>query len=255
VLLRSELRDCLARVQGVLVRAEDALGKLTVPLLPELVVGSFERVDVCTSYEQESSVVVDDEMALELMTKADVEAIVDKVPEESSEVGEDYIFGCYSPRARSCSPLQPAVPAVSECEGIAAIMAPVLHIMPELQELCGEPSPSSSLPTMHLQVDLLGVSVVAPAAPSMDLDQPLDFVDRVGRSNVAVALAPSSDALFAKELCNLLVSLEAASPGSGKEIASLLSEKATTGKIMKVKEYLKSISKKSGVLRKAPTAG
>jgi hypothetical protein len=104
-------------------------------------------------------------------------------------------------------------------------------------------------------VDSLGVSVVAPTTPSVGLDQPFDFVDRVGRSNVAVALAPSSDALFAKELCNLLVSLEAASPGSGKEIASLLSEKATTGKIMKVKEYLKSISKKSGVLRKAPTAG
>jgi hypothetical protein len=48
VLLRSELHDCLARVQGVLVRAEDALGKLqTVPLLPKLVVRSFGRVDVC----------------------------------------------------------------------------------------------------------------------------------------------------------------------------------------------------------------
>jgi hypothetical protein len=35
---------------------------------------------VCASYEQESSVVVDDEMALELMTKADVESIVDKAP-------------------------------------------------------------------------------------------------------------------------------------------------------------------------------
>jgi hypothetical protein len=69
---------------------------------------------------------------------------------------------------------------------------------------------------MHLQVDLLGVSAVAPAAPSVDLDQPLDFVDRVGRSNEAAALEPSSKALFAKDLCNLLVSLEAASPGSGK---------------------------------------
>jgi hypothetical protein len=151
VLLRSELRDCLARVRGVLVRAEDALGKLqTEPLVPELVVGSFECVDVCASYEQESSMVVDDEVAVKLMMKADIEPIVDKAPEESSVVGEDYNFGCYSPRNRSCLPLLHALPVVSECEGIASIMALALHIMPELQELCGEPSPSSPLSTMHL---------------------------------------------------------------------------------------------------------
>jgi hypothetical protein len=198
LLLRSELRDCLARVRDVLVRAEEALGNLQmVPLLPELVVGSFEHVDVCASCEQESSVVVNDEVAMELMMKVDVEAIVDKVLEESSEVGEDYIFGCYSPRARSCSPLQSAMSGVSECEGIAVIMAPVLHIMPELQDLCGEPSPSPPLSTVHLQVDLLGVSAVAPTAPSVDLDESLDFVDSVGRSNEAAALAASSETLFA----------------------------------------------------------
>jgi hypothetical protein len=43
------------------------------------------------------------------------------------------------------------------------------------------------------------------------------------------ALAPTSEALFTKEFCGLLVSLEAAYPGSSKEIACILSEKAIGG--------------------------
>jgi hypothetical protein len=46
--------------------------------------------------------------------------------------------------------------------------------------------------------------------------------------------------------------LEAAIPGSGKEIASLLTKKATMGNIKKVKEYLMRNSKKSGAAAKAP---
>jgi hypothetical protein len=63
-----------------------------------------------------------------------------------------------------------------------------------------------------------------------------------------------SDALFAKELCDLLVSLEAVSPGSIKEIGCLLSEKATGNKVKKVKEYLRSKSKKNGATRNASAA-
>jgi hypothetical protein len=40
--------------------------------------------------------------------------------------------------------------------------------------------------------------------------------------------------------------LEAASLGSSKEIAHLLEEKSSTGKIQKVKEYLRRRSKKNG---------
>jgi hypothetical protein len=61
--------------------------------------------------------------------------------------------------------------------------------------------------------------------------------------------------LFSKELCNLLVSLVAACPGSSKDIASLLSEKATMGKIKKVKDYLKSNRKESGAPWKPPVTG
>jgi hypothetical protein len=58
----------------------------------------------------------------------------------------------------------------------------------------------------------------------------------------ACALTPSSEALL-KELCDLLVILKAASPGSCKEIACLLTEKSTICKIKRVKEYLKSKTK------------
>jgi hypothetical protein len=43
-------------------------------------------------------------------------------------------------------------------------------------------------------------------------------------------LVPNSEALFSKELSDLLVSLEAASPGYGMEIASVLTGKASDDK-------------------------
>jgi hypothetical protein len=82
--------------------------------------------------------------------------------------------------------------------------------------------------------------------PLVDISQPLDFVDHGVKVNEAGALAPNSEALFAEELYNLLVSLEVAIPGSGKEIARLLSEKVTMGAMKKVKEYRRHLSKKSG---------
>jgi hypothetical protein len=237
MLLRSELRDCLARVQRVLVRAEDALGKLqVVSLVPELHVGPLENVKMCASWdsiEHESYVVgVDDAVA---------RVAIDNSLEESSVVEEECIFGCFSPRVGPCL-LSPVGSVASECEDIAVIMAPVMQIMPELQELCKEPSPPSLM--VHPQVNSLGISAVASTPPQVDLSQPLDFVDLGGKVNEKDAL--SSEALFAKELCDLLVSLEAAIPGSSKEIASILTEKATMDKVKKVEAYLHSRSMKSG---------
>jgi hypothetical protein len=57
-------------------------------------------------------------------------------------------------------------------------------------------------------------------------------------------LAPNFEDLFGRELCSLLVSLEAVSHGSSKEIAHLLTEKSATGKIKKVKEYLRRIKRR-----------
>ncbi|XBI98070.1 hypothetical protein VPH35_018335 [Triticum aestivum] len=67
-------------------------------------------------------------------------------------------------------------------------------------------------------------------------------------------LARIDEVVFKKKLCRLLTSLEAASPGSGKEIACLLAEEASTGKIKKVKKALRSIGKRSGALSKASAA-
>jgi hypothetical protein len=48
--------------------------------------------------------------------------------------------------------------------------------------------------------------------------------------------------------------LEAAIPGSSKEITSLLSEKAMGDKIKRAKDYLRGKSKKSNATRKASIA-
>jgi hypothetical protein len=72
-------------------------------------------------------------------------------------------------------------------------------------------------------------------------------------------LAASSDALFAKELCGLLASLEAASPGYGKDIDCILAGKASENMIRKVEKSLKKVSirgkrRKRAIARKASAA-
>jgi hypothetical protein len=57
-------------------------------------------------------------------------------------------------------------------------------------------------------------------------------------------LPPNSEALFGKELCDLLVSLEVASPGYGMEIACVLAGKASEDIIKKVEKSLRRKSKK-----------
>jgi hypothetical protein len=125
---------------------------------------------------------------------------------------------------------------------------PVFQIMPDLHELCEDPYPPLSM--VHLWADSLVTSVVASAPPPVEASHCGDKVIKV-----AGALAPNPDALFASELCNLLARLEAASPGSSKEIARLLEEKSSRGKIQKVKDYLRSKSKKNGAARKESAVG
>ena len=67
-------------------------------------------------------------------------------------------------------------------------------------------------------------------------------------------LARFDEVVFVKKFGSLLACLEAASPGSGKAIACLLAEEASTDKIKKVKKALKSIGKKSGAIGKASAA-
>jgi hypothetical protein len=190
-------------------------------------------------------VVVDDDAVAAVASKTGDEAIDDTAHVESDMVGEEEcFFGCFSPRA-SPSP-QPDVLVGSECEDIDVIM-PVIQIMPDLQELCEGLSPPLSM--VHLQVDSLVTSEVASTPPLVEASC---CGDKVIESS---ALAPNSDALFARELGDLLARLEAASPGSSKEIARLLEDKSSRGKIQKVKEYLKSRSRKSGATRNKSAVG
>jgi hypothetical protein len=67
-----------------------------------------------------------------------------------------------------------------------------------------------------------------------------------------VIIANSSEDLFSKELSDLLVSLEAASPGYGMEIASVLAGKASEDMIRKVEKSLRSKRKRRIVSWKLP---
>jgi hypothetical protein len=122
-------------------------------------------------------------------------------------------------------------------------------VMPELHELCRE---ASSPLSMTHQVDSHETLVVAAAHPPVEPCQPLVFVDPGDKITKAGALAPEADALFAKELGDLLVSLEAASPGYGKEIACVFAGNASEDMIKKVERSLsRVIVRRRGFARKA----
>jgi hypothetical protein len=115
----------------------------------------------------------------------------------SAKDGGAKLYGCFSPRVGdylSLSTLS-SVPSTAEGEAIATVVAPVVQIMPELRELCT--SPTLPLSVEHKKMDSPTTlsspersdEVFAPIPPSM-LDNP--------------------DALFAKELCDILSSLEVA---------------------------------------------
>lgn len=245
-LLRTEILQLVAvRIEEVArpLREEAAKFKLLLARVTE----SMGRADLfasCESYEQEPSVVVDDDVVDMMASKVDDEAINGKAHGEADLVGEECFFGCLSPRV-SPSP-QHDVSVAPECEGNGGIM-PVIQIMPDLQELCEDPSPPLSM--VHHQADSLVISEVASAPPPVEASR---CSDKVMEADV---LAPNSDALFASELCDLLARLEVASPGSSKEIARLLEEKSSRGKIQKVKDYLGSKSKKNGATRKESAVG
>jgi hypothetical protein len=57
-------------------------------------------------------------------------------------------------------------------------------------------------------------------------------------------LAPNSEAFFGKEIYDLLFSLEAASPGYGKEVACVLAGKASKSLMRKMEKSFTSRRKK-----------
>jgi hypothetical protein len=72
-------------------------------------------------------------------------------------------------------------------------------------------------------------------------------------------LPHNSEALFGLEICGLIASLEAVSPGYGKDIACVLAGKASEDMIRMVEKSLKKVSiwgrkRKKGVARKSLVA-
>jgi hypothetical protein len=150
----------------------------------------------------------------------------------------------------SLEPSQPRVSkhSIDEGEPIARDVPPVLHIMPELEERCA----SMALP--------LSVVELTKVDSSTTLISPERAV--VTTSSIPPSTTHTSDALLAKEVCDLLSGLETAIPGLGRAIACLLTGTPIKGKCKKVSDYprtgiqkeksLKCKEKKRGV--KAHTA-
>jgi hypothetical protein len=135
------------------------------------------------------------------------------------------------------------------------ILAPLLQITPELNELwdpsvvvvSSTPSPPPSEPCHTLaHVDSGGLDASV-SLPSMD-----DVVYLSGEIAEIGVLAPNSETLFAKELSDLLVSLEAVSHGYGMDIARVLAGKASEDMIKKVEKSLRSKRKKRVISWKFP---
>jgi hypothetical protein len=121
-------------------------------------------------------------------------------------------------------------------EVITEVVAPVLQIMPELQELSRESSVVPPLELGSLE------SLVVTSTPSPPPPGPCQSLATL--SSEAGVLAPNSEALFGKELCDLLVRLETASPEYGMEIASVLAGNASEDVIKKVEKSLRNKRKK-----------
>jgi hypothetical protein len=117
---------------------------------------------------------------------------------DSTQVEEDHLHGCFSPRGCPCTSPQPA----SKSDGMGEILAPLLQITPELNELCGDPpmvvvSTTPSPPCQTLaHVDSGGLDA-SDSLPSMDIGHVVSLSDEIAEIGV---LAPNSETLFAKEL-------------------------------------------------------
>jgi hypothetical protein len=185
--------------------------------------------------------------------------------------GEACLYGDFSPRPCPLPSLLLAVSSASQSEDISEVVAPVLKIMPELHKLSVEPS---MLRTKDLgSLEDLAVPMTPTPPLSLDPSKPFTLMDYGGLDATvthfpmaigplvslsdevdgAGVLAPSSKALFAKEVFDLLVSLQMASPGAGVEIACLLTGKFTTGIIKKANKSLRGKRKKTSIVRKAST--
>jgi hypothetical protein len=199
-------------LQLVDVRVEEASRPLreelaTLKLLLARVGDSSEPTKACTSGGPE-------------LAPVQVSFPHDSTEQNSFVVEEDHLYGCISPCGSPCLPLQPIVLPTSVSEGMVGILAPVLQIIPEVHDLCEEDSVE-----LRLERGLFEASAVT--TTTSPLQKPASH---------------SSEALFGSELCSLLASLEAASPGYGKDIACVLAGKASEDMIRMMEKSLRKVS-------------
>ena len=145
-------------------------------------------------------------------------------------------FGDFSPRAPHATP-----------SDLEKVVAPVGQLLAELHEPCAK---SATVLPMELgTLESLAVDI-GPSSPLSESCQPPACMDSgalvasVTLSSLGdqvdetVVMMSNSEALFGKELCDLLVDLEAVCPGYGKDIASILTGEASEDVIMKVEKSL-----------------
>jgi hypothetical protein len=125
--------------------------------------------------------------------------------------------------------------SVPESAVIAEVVAPVLHVMLELQELCGESSVVLPMELGFLEASAVSMTSSPPTLKPCQAPAIVDSGDVLG---------PNSETLFGKELFDLLVSLEAASPEYGIDIACVLAGKTSEDIIKKMEKSLRSKRKK-----------
>jgi hypothetical protein len=186
------------------------------------------------------------------LAKLQVASVVPLPPEiqtGSVDEGFECCFGEFSPRALHTSSSVLTTVVATE------VVAPVVEILPELQDHCGKSYVVLPVELGHLEP--LTMDIAPSPSPSESCELP-SSVDSGGPSirlplfDREAMLASIDQAVFVKKLSGLLACLEAASPGSGEAIACLIAEEASTGKIKKVKKALRRIGKKGGAIGKAP---
>jgi hypothetical protein len=208
------------------------------------------------------------------LVSAQASLSLDSTDPTSPVVVEEQLYGCFSPCASPCLSSWPFISVSSVDKGMDGILAPMLQIAPELDE-CAEES-SVVLPLELGSSEVLEVattlehpvlcgesSVVLPlelgsfeALTVSSTPLPHQSLDSVVTRDVP---ADNVDALFAAEICGLLGSLEAVSPGYGRDIVCVLADKALEDLFRKVEKSLRKVitrgrSRKRGITRKTSRA-
>jgi hypothetical protein len=149
------------------------------------------------------------------------------------EDGRVELYGCFSPRVGDALSSLSVLYAL-EGKAIAEVVAPVLRIMPELQEL--GVSPDLPLTVEHMKVDV-------PA--TLSLREQLN----VASTPIPPSSPHSPNALVAEEICDLLSRLDVLIPGLGRSIACLLMGTPIKGKMKKVDDGLRTSIRKEKSLQ------